>query len=517
MGGTEQNALRLLNFYPQDIGRAWLASLEAVEAENKAVGRLPLLWTCLDCEDVWYGLLQPVCQLSDCPEWLLEILAHEGGFLSAMKMLLRRSLIQKNENGSFSLHPVVQKWISCVRQRPGEVAVCRRMSLFAVARAVPPSTEPKFWVLQKRLLPHAEKCRQWLMREDSLCVVQDAAFVSAITALGDLFSHQGRLLAAESLYLRALSAVSGESIETDILILGIRRTLAVVLHRQNRILEAQKTFLEVLRGCEWVGQAKMVPCCTRYVRQLEADTRNDYANLCIDQEELGEVESLLGKALGTKKELLGMDHPSTLNTVNDLATLYVCQGHWDDAEDQFRLALHGQTRVLGPGHTFTLNTVNNLGLLYADRGQLREGIALCRTALEGYENALGRDHYLTIHIARNVGSLLAHQGLPIEAATMYRRAQDGYRKVFGKRHPLYRRTTRELDSLLRRVDAAETTASLVSGGLVVSSAAAVGANEECFASSGIRENAAMSARAPRRKTMLTPSSQDDGGVKLEPE
>ena len=60
-----------------------------------------------------------------------------------------------------------------------------------------------------------------------------------------------------------------------------------------------------------------------------------------------------------------MDHPSTLTTINDLGLLYRDLGKLAEAEQTFLRALAGRKQVLGPDHPPTVDTVNNLVNLYS--------------------------------------------------------------------------------------------------------------------------------------------------------
>jgi Tfp pilus assembly protein PilF len=69
-------------------------------------------------------------------------------------------------------------------------------------------------------------------------------------------------------------------------------------------------------------------------------------------------------ALKGRKDSLGSDHTSMLDTLNDQGVFFWRQGELDEAEERFQRALEGYQNALGLNHTSALGTINNLGLLY---------------------------------------------------------------------------------------------------------------------------------------------------------
>ena len=63
-----------------------------------------------------------------------------------------------------------------------------------------------------------------------------------------------------------------------------------------------------------------------------------------------------GRALVGKEKVLGVDHPSTLNTVNSMALVFYNQGQYEKALEWFGRALAGREQALGVGHPFTQST-----------------------------------------------------------------------------------------------------------------------------------------------------------------
>ena len=66
------------------------------------------------------------------------------------------------------------------------------------------------------------------------------------------------------------------------------------------------------------------------------------------------------QATGEFKQLLGVDHLSTLTSMVNLASTYSNQGRWKEAEELEVQVMEIQKRVLGAEHPDTSNNIANL-------------------------------------------------------------------------------------------------------------------------------------------------------------
>ncbi|NJN13071.1 MAG: tetratricopeptide repeat protein, partial [Richelia sp. RM1_1_1] len=71
------------------------------------------------------------------------------------------------------------------------------------------------------------------------------------------------------------------------------------------------------------------------------------------------------QALELYKQLLGVNHPDTTQSLNNLAFLYHSQGRYDEAEPLYIQALEILERVLGANHPNTVTIWRNLEYLRA--------------------------------------------------------------------------------------------------------------------------------------------------------
>ncbi|SPQ22632.1 1f99ae8a-4da0-4fc0-93be-a6c3ebe73771 [Thermothielavioides terrestris] len=344
MGSDGGSGSPLLDYEHGSVATTWTVSFKAVEAQNMNAANLLRLWAFLDGRDLWHGLLQPVADGGEqWPGWLCDIAGNEVRYLDAVRLLLRYSMIDSQESvpGSHMMHPVVHRWASHMQDSAGK-RVFLRLAVMVVGSSVPSSTKKDYWVGQRRLLPHAERCSYWI---GEICGMgrsfEDAAAIHAMRMLGLLYSDQVRLTEAESMYQRAL--------EGSEKVLGPNHTSTL-------------------------------------------DLVNALGNLYVNQGRLAEAEPMYQRALEGREKALGRDDVFTLSTVNDFGILYRKQGRLTEAELMHQRALEGREKALGRDHALTLSTVNDLGILYKKQGRLREAESMFKRALDGYEKALGRDH-----------------------------------------------------------------------------------------------------------------------------
>ena len=288
----------LMDYKQGSIGTTWTVSFKAVEARNKNAANLLRLWAFLDGRDLWHGLLQAAADGGEqWPGWLCDIAGNEVRYLDAARLLLRYSMIEAQESvqGSHMMHPVVHRWASHIQDGAAKREVLR-LAVMVVGLSVPSSTSKDYWVLQRRLLPHAERCSWWIGEIYGVGrSFDDITAIDAMHMLGDLYADQGRLTEAESMYQRALE--------------GYEKAL----------------------GRDHTSTLSTV---------------NNLGLLYADQGRLTEAESMYQRALEGKEKALGRDHTSTLDTVNNLGNLYRDQGRLMEAESMYQRALEGYEKAL---------------------------------------------------------------------------------------------------------------------------------------------------------------------------
>jgi tetratricopeptide (TPR) repeat protein len=320
MGSDGEPGSPLVDYEQGSVATTWTVSFKAVEAQNKNAANLLRLWAFVDGRDLWHGLLQAAVDGGEqWPGWLCDVAGNEVRYMDAVRLLLRYSMIESRESvqGSHMMHPVVHRWASHIQDGAGKREVLR-LVVMVVGSSVPSSTSKDYWVVQRRLLPHAERCSWWIGEiYKAGRSLDDRRAIDAMHMLGLLYADQGRLAEAESMYQRAVEG------------------------KEKALGRDHPSTL---------------------------DTVNNLGILYADQGRLTEAESMYQRALEGCEKALGRDHPSTLDTVNNLGIFYADQGRLAEAESMYQRALSGFRVALGPSHRKTELVMRNLDLLPHAKG-----------------------------------------------------------------------------------------------------------------------------------------------------
>ncbi|KAM5348926.1 hypothetical protein ACJ41O_008749 [Fusarium nematophilum] len=427
MGSRDASSRPLLDYEQGSIATTWMVSFKEIESKSTDAANLLRLWAFLDNKQLWHGLLGAAAAgpADRWPDWLREMARNVLRFLDSIGLLLRYSMVETQQGltGSYSMHPVVHRWASFLDgdQQKHESA---RLALVVVGSSVPTRDSKEYWVLQQKLLPHVDRCAEW-MRE----ALSDAG-------VGD----QGKFQEAEEMYERALEGYEKALGPHHTSTLNTVNNLGSLYKAQGKFKEAEEMYERALEGKE----KALGPDHTSTL-----DTVNNLGLLYSDQGKFQEAEEMYERALEGTEKALGPHHISTLGTADNLGSLYRAQGKFKEAEEIYERALEGYEKALGPDHTSTLDTVNNLGVLYSNQGKFQEAEEMYERALEGYEKALGPHHTSTLMTVNNLGNLYKDQGKFKEAEEMYERALEGTEKALGPHHASTLRTVNNLGILYK--------------------------------------------------------------------
>jgi len=221
--------------------------------------------------------------------------------------LVSSSLLERQEEGSYQLHPLVQTFL---RQKLEESPQSEELKQIFVASMVEEAKQVKYPATIQILkavaptIPHiAEAATIW---QDSLT---DEELVIPFQSLGGFYEGQVDYPEAERWYKRCLEVA------------------------RNRL------------GSEHPNLATSL---------------NNLANLYRDQGRYTEAESLLLEALAIARQSLPPNHPSLAVTLSNLAQLYHSQEKYTEAEPLFQQALEILNRVLPPNDTRIATVQDNL-------------------------------------------------------------------------------------------------------------------------------------------------------------
>jgi serine/threonine protein kinase/lipopolysaccharide biosynthesis regulator YciM len=151
--------------------------------------------------------------------------------------------------------------------------------------------------------------------------------------------------------------------------------------------------------------------------------------------EAGLAVEVFGKALDTRKALLGPDHPSTLSSMNNLAVAYQEGGQLARALPLLEETLKKRKATLGPDHLDTLSTMNNLAEAYSEAGQLDLAVPLFEATLQKKQATLGADHPDTFTSMNNLASAYQDGGQLDRALELFEATLEKTKAALGPDHP----------------------------------------------------------------------------------
>ncbi|PKX99538.1 uncharacterized protein P174DRAFT_448002 [Aspergillus novofumigatus IBT 16806] len=457
-----------LRHYSQgDIRTTWRISYLEIQKRDAPAAKLLLLISTFHNRDIWFELVESGLNYDDAPSWFRQVVSNAFKFLKSMRTLIDFSLIETKEDGSYSMHPVVQDWC---RHIVGETSEEDKLTMKAIALAsvgytVPLRSERQYWLLQQRLLLHADQMCEAII--NVAVFVQDRSLLKAIQQVGNLYFDQGKLRDAEAMYQQALTGFMQVLGSDDASTLGAMHSLGNLYNDQGRFSEAEQMYQKALVGYEkklghddpdtlttihYLGdlyrdQGKLQTAELMYQRALVGrekrlgpcdintlSTVGSLANTYRDLDKFDDARKLYGRALTGQEKALGPDHTATLRTVSNLGELYRNQGLHDKAEELYKRALAGYEKSLGAKHAHTLTATLNLGDLYKDQGKLDESEKIYNKVLAGYTEVFGHDHVQTLTAIQSLGNLYYAQGKLEDAENMYQQALTGYRNAHGPDH-----------------------------------------------------------------------------------
>jgi hypothetical protein len=197
------------------------------------------------------------------------------------------------------------------------------------------------------------------------------------------------------------------------------------------------------------------------IAQLKAIAIQDYSRLLFECEQvrgylnrafnyaddLGLVYEAveLDVAVAVVEDVLGPDHPDTLNTRNSLAAAYEVIGRFGEAIELLE-------RVLGPDHPDTLKTGNSLAVPYDFVRRLAEAIELLEQVLAECERVLGPDHPDTLKTGNSLALAYLSVGRLAEAIDAWEELLPDCQRALGPEHPLTKLVQKNLEAAKRKMN-----------------------------------------------------------------
>ncbi|KAH9205342.1 hypothetical protein DL95DRAFT_451266 [Leptodontidium sp. 2 PMI_412] len=148
-----------------------------------------------------------------------------------------------------------------------------------------------------------------------------------------------------------------------------------------------------------------------------------------------EAEALDIQVMETSLQVLGQEHPSTLNSMANLASTFNNQGRWKEAEDLEVKVMETSLRVLGAEYPDTLTSIVNLAVTYRNQGRWKEAENLDVQVIETSLRVLGQEHPSTLTSMGNLAATYQNQGRWKEAEDLKLQVMETRKRVLGAEHP----------------------------------------------------------------------------------
>jgi tetratricopeptide (TPR) repeat protein len=168
------------------------------------------------------------------------------------------------------------------------------------------------------------------------------------------------------------------------------------------------------------------------------DTLQSMHNLADIHRNLGDLQGahqLFEQTLAARRRVLGDDHPDTLMSMNYLAVARRALGNLPGAQRLHEQTLAARQRVLGDDHPDTLTSMNHLAEIRRNLGDLKGALELHKRTLAARQRVLGDDHPHTLWSMNDLAETHRHLGDLQGALQLFEQTLAARQRVLGDDHP----------------------------------------------------------------------------------
>ncbi|KAJ7731274.1 hypothetical protein B0H16DRAFT_1696776 [Mycena metata] len=163
--------------------------------------------------------------------------------------------------------------------------------------------------------------------------------------------------------------------------------------------------------------------------------RAQYATIFWEGGRYKQAARLQEEVLEKQRQLLGENHPKTLQTMGNLANSYSDLGEHQKAKELRILVLEKVRQLLGENHPKTLTTMGNLAISYSDLGNHQKAKELEVIVLEKQRQLLGENHPKTLHNMGHLATSYSYLGENQKAKELKVIVLQKQRQLLGENHP----------------------------------------------------------------------------------
>ena len=215
---------------------------------------------------------------------------------------------------------------------------------------------------------------------------------------------------------------------------GIQHNLARFDYQQSRYFLAHRRYEEVISTRKQLLGVEH-PDSLQSICQL--------GEVLYRESKYPQAETVLRQSFQLREKVLGPTHPDTLMNIGHLAEVLRGLKRYDEAEGLYRRALAGKEDDLGDD-VIAMRNADNLGSVVRDAGRLEEAENWVKFAFKARERARGPTDPITLESISHLAYIARLRGNYDEAELQNKRALAGFEKELGREHHF---TLRSLDDL----------------------------------------------------------------------
>lgn len=410
--------------YPTSVAVTYRLSFDRLKEQSPAAARLLELCACFAPDPISLTLLNSDEMINSLIPYDRRLRAARSVLGRLITDITRYSLARVDRDvgsNSIQVHRLIQ--LAILDQMPSrdyqEATKHEVHMILAGARPRQGETDdPANWARYALIWPHLGASEVWN------CETEEARqlLIDRVRYLWKRGDYEAALRAARRLEVQWLDKKG----ENDEQLLFLRSQIANVLRSQGKFQEAFDLDTEVLaRQRELLGEDH--PSTLQTANGKGGDLRG-----------LGRFREALDldeQIYRSNSELLGPDEPSTLSSANNLAVDLRLVGDPYRARELDTETLNYRQVVLGPDHPYTLHSASMLARDMREAGDYQASVELLEQTYERYLQVLGESFTGTMRTGKSLAVSLRKIGELDRAYELTKDLDERYSRTYGEHYP----------------------------------------------------------------------------------
>ncbi|KIK53678.1 hypothetical protein GYMLUDRAFT_49214 [Collybiopsis luxurians FD-317 M1] len=185
-------------------------------------------------------------------------------------------------------------------------------------------------------------------------------------------------------------------------------------------------------------RSMLVEVSKEILGEQHRDTLDRLGNLAVIYIEIGRYNEALQISeplVEMSKEIMGEQHPDTLRRIQNLARNYFHLGRYNDALHLEEPLINISKQILGEQHPVTMQQISNLALSYSYLGRYNEALQLSEPLVKMSVEILGEHHPDTLNEMQALANIYFRMGKFEEALQIGEPLAELSKTVLGEEHP----------------------------------------------------------------------------------